>query len=99
MFMCLFWLLTVAVGPLSPNFLEYHWALENYTINSPRISDVTEVKFMFLKRVLRKRRHCTGVKIPQTGKRGFRGQKTPISHRLRKGRFESKNPHFPCGAL
>ena len=46
---------------------------------------------------LRKRRHCTGVKIPKTGKRGFRGQKTPISHRLRKGRFGSKNPHFSTG--
>ena len=46
---------------------------------------------------LRKRRHCTGVKIPKIGKRGFRGQKTPISHRLRQGRFESKNPHFSTG--
>ena len=32
-------------------------------------------------------------------KSGFRGQKTPISHRLRKGLFESKNPHFPYRAL
>ena len=47
--------------------------------------------------VLRKRRQCTGVKIPKIGKRGCRGQKTPFSHRLRKGRFESKNPHFSLG--
>ena len=52
-----------------------------------------------LKQALRKRRHCTGVKIPKIGKRGFWGQKTPISHRPRKGHFESKNSHFPCGAL
>ena len=35
------------------------------------------------------------VKISKIGTRGFRGQKTPISQ----GRFESINPHFPCGAL
>ena len=48
---------------------------------------------------LRTRRPCTGVKIPKIGKRGFQGQKTPISQCPRKGRFESKNPHFPCGGL
>ena len=31
---------------------------------------------------------------PQIGKRGFRSQKTPTSHHPRKGRSESKNPHF-----
>ena len=36
----------------------------------------------------------TGAKIPQIRKRGFRSQKTPISHHPRKGRSESKNPHF-----
>ena len=41
----------------------------------------------------------TGVKIPKIGKRGFRSQKTPISPHTRKGRLESKTPHFPCGAL
>ena len=46
---------------------------------------------------LRTRRPCTGVKIPKIGKRGFRGQKTPISRCSRKGRFESKNPHFSTG--
>ena len=35
----------------------------------------------------------TGVKIPKIGKRGFRSQKTPISHHPRKGRSESRNPH------
>ena len=41
----------------------------------------------------------TGAEIPKIGKRGFRSQKTPISHHPRKGCSESKNPHFPCGAL
>ena len=41
---------------------------------------------------LRTRRPPTGVKIHKIGKRGFRGQKTPISQCTRKGRFESKNP-------
>ena len=48
---------------------------------------------------LRIRPPCTGVKNPKMGKRGFRSQKTPISPHPRKGRLESKNPHFPCGAL
>ena len=30
----------------------------------------------------------TGAEIPKIGKRGFRGQKTPISSRPRKGRFQ-----------
>ena len=34
---------------------------------------------------------------PKIGKRGFRGQKTPISQCPRKGRFELKNPHFSAG--
>ena len=46
---------------------------------------------------LRTRRPCTGVKIPKIGKRGFRGQKTPIPQRPRKGCFESENPHFFTG--
>ena len=46
---------------------------------------------------LRTRRPCTGAKIPKIGKRGFRGPKTPISQCVRKGRFESKNPHFSTG--
>ena len=41
----------------------------------------------------------TGAEIPKIGKRGFRSQKTPISHHPRKGCSESKNPHFPCSAL
>ena len=44
-------------------------------------------------------RHCTGVKIPKIGKRVFRGPKTPISHRLRKGALSRKIPIFlvePC---
>ena len=36
-------------------------------------------------------------RIPKIGKRGFRGQKTLISQGPRKGRFESKNPHFSTG--
>ena len=48
---------------------------------------------------LRIRLPLTGVKNPQIGKGGFRSQKTPISPHPRKGRPESKNPHFPCGAL
>ena len=36
----------------------------------------------------------TRAEIPKIGKRGFRSQKTPISHHPRKGRSESKNPHF-----
>ena len=34
--------------------------------------------------VLRTRPPRTGVKIPETGKRGFRGQKAPISQCLKK---------------
>ena len=41
----------------------------------------------------------TGAEIPKIGKRGFRSQKTPISHYPRKGCSKSKNPHFPCSAL
>ena len=48
---------------------------------------------------LRIRPPCTGAKIPKIRKRGFRSRKTPISPHPRNGRFESKNPHFPCGAL
>ena len=40
-----------------------------------------------------------GSKNPKIGKRGFRSQKTPISPHPRKGSLETKNPHFPCGAL
>ena len=36
----------------------------------------------------------TGAKIPKIGKRGFRSQKTPISHHHRKGCSEPKTPHF-----
>ena len=36
----------------------------------------------------------TGAQIPKIGKRGFRSQKTPISPHPKKGRSESKNPHF-----
>ena len=46
---------------------------------------------------LRTRRPCTEVKIPKIGKRGFRGQKTPISHQPGKGQFESENPRFSTG--
>ena len=46
---------------------------------------------------LRKRPPPTGVKIAKIGKRGFRGQETPISQRPRNGRFESKNPHVSTG--
>ena len=46
---------------------------------------------------LRKRPLLTGVKIAKIGKRGFRGQKTPISQSPRNVRFESKNPHFSTG--
>ena len=49
--------------------------------------------------VLRKRPPPTGIEIAKSGKGGFRGQKTPISQCPRNGRFESKNPHFPCGDL
>ena len=41
----------------------------------------------------------TGVKIPQIGERGFRSQKTPISHHPEKGVLSQKTPHFPCSAL
>ena len=48
--------------------------------------------------VLRTRPPWTGVKTPKIGKIEFRCQKTH-SPRPRKGRFESKNPHFsPQGA-
>ena len=46
---------------------------------------------------LRMRLPLTGVKNPKIGKRGFRSQKTPISPHPRKGRLESKNPHFYTG--
>ena len=46
---------------------------------------------------LRKRPPPTGVKTAKIRKRGFRGQKTPISQCPRNGRFESKNPHFSTG--
>ena len=48
---------------------------------------------------LRKRPPPTGVRIAKIGKRGFRGQKTPISQCPRNGRFEPKIPIFllePC---
>ena len=48
---------------------------------------------------LRTRRPCTGVKIPKTRKRGFRGRKSPIPHQPGKGQFQSENPFFYCGAL
>ena len=35
-----------------------------------------------------------GSKSPKSGKEGFGAQKTPLSHRLRKGRFESKKSPF-----
>ena len=35
----------------------------------------------------------------KSGKESFGVKKTPISHDLRKGRFELNNAHFPCGAL
>ena len=41
----------------------------------------------------------TRVKIPKIGKRGFRGQKTPISRHPRKGALSQKIPIFhvePC---
>ena len=41
---------------------------------------------------LRKRPPPTGVKMAKIGKRGFRGQKTPISQCPRNGCFESKIP-------
>ena len=44
--------------------------------------------------LLRKRSPFTGVKIAKIGKRGFRGQKTPISQCPRNGRFESKKSPF-----
>ena len=43
---------------------------------------------------LRTRPHPTGVKIPKSGKRGFRGQETPIAQCPTKGRFESRIPIF-----
>ena len=46
---------------------------------------------------LRKRPPPTGVKIAKIGKRGFWGQKTPISQCPRNARFEPKNPHFSTG--
>ena len=36
---------------------------------------------------------------PQNRKRGFRGQKTPISQCTRQGALNQKKPHFPGGAL
>ena len=45
---------------------------------------------------LRIRLPCTGVKNPKSGKEGF-GVKTPMSPHPRKGRCESKNPHFLSG--
>ena len=55
------------------------------------------VKLNFGKLGLRKRPPPTGVKIAKIGKRGFRGQKNPISQCPKNGRFESKNPHFSTG--
>ena len=46
---------------------------------------------------LRTRRPCTGVKIHKIRKRGFQGQKTPISHQPGKGHCESENAHFSTG--
>ena len=49
--------------------------------------------------VLRKRLPPTRVKIAKIRKRGFRGQKTPISQCPRHGRFDAKIPIFhvePC---
>ena len=43
---------------------------------------------------LRTRPPPTGVKIAKIGKRGFRGQKTPISQCPRNGRFEWRNGDF-----
>ena len=43
---------------------------------------------------LRKRWHCTGVKIPKIGKRGFRGQKLPFSITSEKGALSRKIPIF-----
>ena len=42
-------------------------------------------------------RPIQGSKTTKIGKRGFRSQKTPISPHPRKGRLESKNPHFYTG--
>ena len=39
----------------------------------------------------------TGVKIPKIRKRGFWGQKTPVSQCTRKGALSQKNPHFHIG--
>ena len=46
---------------------------------------------------LRTPRPCTGVKISEIRKRGFRGRRTPVSLDPEKGQFESENPHFSTG--
>ena len=44
-------------------------------------------------------RPVQGPKTPKSGKEGFGVEKPPFPPHPRNGRFESKNPHFPCGAV